>query len=141
MLSLKSTLLRQRLRMGKENIIALGIVAFLIMNFWSLYSMSVNMNTNMFNCPFMNGSSSFCQMSIFDHVSRWQQFFLLIREKAFLLSFPLLMLIFLINPKISNTLQSQRLRNHLYRYKPEIKLFDYLIIAFAQGIIHSKIYA
>src|SRR3989344_9451182 len=70
---------------NSKNIIILGIVAFLAMSFWSLSSMSMDMNGRMINCPFMNGSSSFCQMSVTEHINQWQQFFTMTREKSLLL--------------------------------------------------------
>ncbi len=107
--------------------------------------MSVDMNGKMVNCPFMDGSSSFCQMSVSEHISQWKQFFTVIREKIYLLylSFFIFLFytLFLINNKLYDKLQSQRSRNYLYRHKPEIKLFDNLVIAFSQGIIHPRIYA
>ena len=129
-----------------KNILILGMVAFLAMSFWSLYSMPFDMNGKMVHCPFMADSQSFCQMGISEHISQWQQFFTMTREKRLLLSlFSLLVFIqvaiVIINVKAFEKLKHQRFRNYFYRYRPEIKLFDYLALAFSDGIIHSKIYA
>lgn len=142
MLLLNSTLFRQRIRRGKENIIILGIIAFLVMSFWSLYAMPLGMDGKMAHCPFMSPVSSFCQMSVSEHINQWQQFFRLMREKSLLLSLLIsfLVALFVIDGKAYGKSQRQLHRNYLYRYKPEIKLFDYLVLAFSQGIIKSKIY-
>ncbi len=133
------------LLLNSKNIIALGIIAFLTMIFFSLSSMSMDMNGKMINCPFMNSSSSFCQMSVSEHISQWQQFFSITREKSLLLSlFSLLMFlyvaVFFVTAKRYEELKHQRFRGHFYRYAPEIKLFDYLALAFSDGLIRSKIY-
>jgi len=130
--------------LGAKNIIALGIIAFLVMSFWSLSSMSMDMNGRMINCPFMNDSSNLCQMSVAEHISQWQQFSTIIRERVLLLSF---LLIFLYSARFSiaaqayEKLKHHRFRNYFYRYKPELKLFNHLALAFSDGLIHSKIYA
>lgn len=108
--------------------------------------MSFDMNGKMMHCPFMTDSQSFCQMSVSEHINQWQHFFTAIKEKSLLLSlFSLLIFIQIavvaINVKAFEKLKHQRFRNYLYRHKPEIKLFDYLALAFSDGIIHSKIYA
>ena len=131
---------------NSKNIIILGIVAFLAMSFWSLSSMSMDMNGRMINCPFMNGSSSFCQMSVSDHISQWRQSFTMAGEKNLILSLFSLLIIFYVviftnTTKAYEKLKYQRIRSYLYRHKPEIKLFDNLALAFSDGLIHSKIYA
>lgn len=145
MLLLNSTLLRQRLWQGKENVFILGLVAFLIMSFWSLYSMPTGVNGEMLNCPLMNGSASLCQMNVFEHISQWQKLFTVIQgENLFLLFLASLVFIhvasFVITKRARDKQKLQRLRNYFYWYKPEIKLFDKLLAAFSQGIINPKIY-
>ena len=128
-----------------KNIVVLGIIAFLAMSFWSLSSMSMDMNSHMVSCPFMNDSSSFCQMSIAEHIGQWQQFFTITKEKSLWLSLSLLVSLFVIRftigAKVYKKLKYQQFRQYLYWHKPEIKLFDYLALAFSDGIIRSKIYA
>ncbi len=129
-----------------KNIVALGIVAFLVMSFWSLSSMSMDMTGHLAHCPFMDDSSSFCQMSISEHISQWQQIFTVVRGKSLALSLlPLLVflcaLVLTVTTKAYEKLKYQRFRKYFYRYKPELKLFDYLLSAFSQGLIHPKIYA
>lgn len=129
-----------------KNIFILGIIAFLAISFWGLYSMPIDGNGKMMNCPFMNGSSSFCQMSVPEHINQWKQLFTAIQERSLLLFLSALLVflpvsLFTINIREYNRLKFQLFRNYLYRHKPEIKLFDYLVVAFSQGNIHPKIYA
>lgn len=132
--------------LASKNILILGMIAFLLMSFWSLYSMSFDMNGDMTHCPFMADSQSFCQMSISEHISQWQQFFSMVREKSLLLSLFLLLVFIQVvvgssTVKAYEKLKHGRFRNYFYRHKPEIKLFDHLALAFSKGIIHPKIYA
>ena len=132
--------------LNPKNILILGITAFLVVNFWSLYFMPVDMGGKMVSCPFMDNSSSFCTMSISEHINLWQQLFNIIREKSLLLSL-FSILIFLqiaiaaIISKEHDRLIYQQFRNYLYRHRPEIKLFDMLVLYFSDGTIHPKIYA
>lgn len=129
-----------------KNIVILGIITFLVISFWSLYSMPTDESGKMVNCPFMSGSSSFCQMGALEHVSQWKQLFTAIQERSLLLFLSALLVflpvaLFAINARAYERLKFQRFRNYLYWRRPEIKLFDYLVVAFSQGNIHSQIYA
>lgn len=129
-----------------NNIIALGMIAFLVMSFWTLFSMPMDKDGRMVDCPFMNGSTGFCQMTLTEHISLWQETFSLIKVKNFLLAaVSLLVLLFFVafvsTQRTYYQLKSQPFRNYIYKYSPEIKLFDHLLIAFSNGLIHSKIYA
>lgn len=126
--------------MGK-NIVIIGIIAFLAVGIWSLYSMPIDEAGRMINCSFMKGFSSFCHMNLNEHINQHQMMFALTKEKNLLL-ISLLTFLFcalLIN-KSRDKLKFQPLKNHLYKYKPEIKLFDHLLIAFSRGILNPKIY-
>src|SRR5207247_2533773 len=105
-----------------KNIVVLGIIAFLAMSFWSLFSMSMDMNGRMVNCPFMNDSSSFCQMSVAEHINQWQQFFTMTKEKSLILSLFSLLISFVtgffITTKAYEKLKHQQFRNYFYRHKP-----------------------
>jgi hypothetical protein len=132
--------------LSSKNVVALGVIAFLAVGFFSLSSMSMDASGRMINCPFMNSNSSLCQMTLAEHISQWQQFSTITREKSLLVSlFSLLIFLYVagfnITTKAYEKLKHQRFRNSFYRYKPELKLFDYLLLAFSNGLIHSKIYA
>lgn len=132
--------------LDSKNMLIVGLLAFMVMSFWSLFSISMDMNGKMVHCPFMADSQSFCQMSISEHISQWQQFFTMTREKSLFLSlFSVLIFIqvaiAIVTKKAYEKLKHQQLRNYFYWHKPEIKLFDNVALAFSDGIIHSKIYA
>lgn len=129
-----------------KNIIIFGMIAFLVMSFWTLYSMPTDEGGSMVNCPFMNDYPGFCQMTLNEHISFWQQMFAIIRLKELIfLPFSLLIITFFvlytITEKIYYKLKSQSFYNYLYQHKPEIKIFNHILLAFSRGIIHPKVYA
>lgn len=129
-----------------KSIVGLGIIALLVISFWGLYSMPINEQGEMSNCPFLNESATVCPMSTADHIAKWQQLFTVTPEKnLLLLSLALLVLmlvaLFPFISKVRNKLPYQRFRNYIYKHKPEIKLFDHLLIAFSQGILNPRLYA
>ncbi len=130
--------------LSSKNMVVVGSIVFLTMSFFMLYAMPMDKDGRMVNCPFMNGSTGFCQMTLADHMNLWQQFFLTTKLKDIvtlsLFTF-IFSILFATNLLTYYQLKSQSLRNYLYRYQPELKLFDYLLLAFSQGLIHSKIYA
>ncbi len=132
--------------LNSKNILILGMITFLAVGFWGLYFMSVDVNGKMGNCPFVDNSSSFWPMGILEHISQWQQFFTIIRGKRLLVSLLSLLVFFAIVAfavpiKLREKLKRLQSRQHLYWHKPEIKLFDYLVLAFSKGILNPKIYA
>jgi len=56
------------LLLSPKNIVAMGIIAFLVMSIWSLSAMSMDTNGHMAGCPLMNGSTGFCQMTLTEHM-------------------------------------------------------------------------
>lgn len=105
-------------------------------------SMSMQDDSKMSGCPLMVNSSSFCQMSVTEHISKWQQMFLAIPFSGAL--FILLGLVFAVwyLSQINYFSLSPPIRLRLYkREHPDIKLFDNLLLAFSKGILHPKIYA
>ena len=122
-----------------KSIVFSGIFIFLAMSFWGLYSMPMDEQGGMADCPFTIGSASLCQMSLNEHITKWQRLFTVVPEKNLLLSALILltilcMALFSIIPNIRDKLLS-------YRNKPEIKLYNYLLIVFSQGILNPHIYA
>lgn len=83
-------------------------------------------------------------MTLTEHISLWQQTFSLIKIKDLFLLSLLVFLFSVLGAAIRKTyyqLESQPFRHYFYRYRPEIKLFNHLELAFSDGLIHSKIYA
>lgn len=129
-----------------KNVLILGIVAFLIISFWGSYSMPIDESGKMVNCPLMNGFSSFCGMNASEHIGQWKQLFTAIQGKNLLLFLYTLLVflpvaLFAINARTYERLKFQRFRNCFYWKRPEIKLFNHLVVAFSQGNIRSQIYA
>ncbi len=117
--------------------------------FVSLFGMSLTMsmdkNGKMSNCPFMNNSSSICQMSVGDHIAKWRGLF----EAS-----PQLNAFFLLLALFTTAIFVKRVRTNLAfappsyvsykRYKQnhlDTNLFNNLIVAFSDGILHPQVYA
>ena len=105
-------------------------------------SMMTDAQGHMSSCPFMNGLGSLCQMNIFDHLSHWQAFFTALAPTNFNAS--LFLFLTLAIAALAFWRQSKPKNQSLpatifYRQELPI-LFSPLRIAFAQGILHPKIY-
>ena len=130
----------------KKNFIIFGMVAFLIMSMWTLFFMSFDMEGKMINCPFMDDSSSICNMTFAEHMNDWQRSFTATPHKNSLLSLFLLLVVvqcmgIILGITLLNQMSGSQIRPYFYRHRPEIKLFDTLALALSQGIIQPKIYA
>lgn len=128
--------------------ISLGIAAFLIIGFWGLLSMHANEQGEMMHCPLMASSETMCPMNIAEHIMSWQQTFTLTKEGKSLL-FSLAILLALLAASTLSFFRHCRAdkpvllkyRLYLIRHRPDIKLFNYFLVAFSRGILHSRIYA
>lgn len=133
-----------RLSRVTKSLLILAIFLIPLSSFFALKS-SMNMENDgiMSNCVFTVDRSEGCQMTISQHLGKWQQIFTLdSSSNQFLLLLTLLTagtaFIFL------KEFLSLYLDNFYVRYKrenPDLKLFDYLLLAFSKGILHPKIYA
>lgn len=107
-------------------------------------SMDMEDNNQMSNCLFMPADSGQCQMSITDHLSKWQGMFLAVLDSSLILIlFTILSLglIFSVIRYSSTDPPEIYLGEHLKKENSRLKLFDYLLQAMSRGILHSKIYA
>ncbi len=99
----------------------------------------------MSNCPFMiNDSSSLCQMSVSEHMQKWQEMFAAIVSKV--ASIPLLLVVLSVSfvYSLSQFTLAPPLTQILKRYKkehPDIRALNPLLMAFSKGILHPKLYA
>lgn len=124
-------------------IIALTLASFVYVAIFGL-SMGMNMNNQgqMTNCPFMSEGASICPMTIGDHVSAWETILMYLTETIGFVWLGIIMSVVLF---ILPTLLSPPnfCRFHLARFFDfsETKIFDFLRLAFADGILHSRIYA
>ncbi len=93
---------------------------------------------SMVDCPFMNGSS-ICNMTPIDHVALWQQMFTAIVQQLNILA---LLLLFVIISRYflggASTYCEIGLDFSSKRYRERV--FDPLRLAFARGILHTKVY-
>lgn len=124
-------------------IILLSVVTLLFIGGFGMnLSMSIQNDGKMSKCPLMVQSSSFCQMGIVEHISKWQEMFLAIPfSGALFLLFGLVFAVWHLSQRNYFSL-SPPISLRLYkREHPDIKLFDNLLLAFSKGILHPKIYA
>ena len=133
-----------RLSRVTKSLLILAIFLIPLSSFFALKS-SMNMENNgvMAKCIFAVDSSEGCQMTISQHLSEWQQIFTLGSSPD-----QSLLLLALLTPAIAFTFFREFLSSYLVnfylRYKrqnPDLKLFDYLLLAFSKGILHPKVYA
>lgn len=128
----------------KKLLVSVALLAFLFVGLFGMnLSMSKNTDGKMAKCPLINSSSSICQMGVLEHISKWQQVLQAIPSSAFFLFALGLLFIarsfysrayFLLSPPQRN---SPRL---YYKEHPDINLFNSLLLAFSDGILHPKIY-
>lgn len=108
-------------------------------------NLSMDMENNqMSNCLFMPQDSGQCQMSISDHLTKWQGMFLSVLDSSLILIlFTLLSLglIFSVIRYSSIDPPDVYLVERLKKENSRLKLFDYLQQAMSRGILHAKVYA
>ena len=104
-------------------------------------SMMTDAQGHMGNCPLMNGLSSICKMNVFEHLASWQSLFVSLAPNILNLSLALfsLALIFVAFIFSDESPQNIRLESSSLP-REQVSLFNPLRIAFARGILHSKIY-
>lgn len=130
----------------KEKVIVMFLLVFVVVNMFGLsFTMDHQMSGgHMAACPFMGETASVCQMTLSDHVTKWKEMFIALLPTMTLLTLLILgitmmVLIFTLAPPWLNRV-SLLLRNYK-KLHPDIKFFNPLILAFAQGILHPRIYA
>lgn len=94
--------------------------------------MNFNDQGQMANCPLMLDATLVCQMGLADHITNWQQMFVFLLGITVYIVFSLGKL-FLLSPPIHRAKLYQK--DH-----PESNLFDPLLLAFSDGIVHPKIF-
>jgi len=94
----------------------------------------------------MNNSAEICRMDALEHITQWQSMLSAIPQfdKALamvgLLAFSLVFVIFRFLDPERHTLHYFFSRRY-QRKHPDSPLFNYLRVAFSDGILHPKIYA
>lgn len=128
---------------------ALATVIIGVFVFSATFSMTLGMQRdergNMSNCPFMYEQTSVCSMGFVEHIAKWQQLFTVTFPESGEVAFVIFLVItfvylavFARAPNISGLVLP--LFPPVPKNKPEAKLFNYLVIAFSQGILNPKIY-
>lgn len=126
--------------------IMLAGVFMLSVTFGMMIGMQTNEHGMMSNCPFMSEQASVCPMSAMDHIAKWQNLFMAVVLKSTMLSsfvFLLWAVVIFSCVRIyaksifSPFAQSPPVTHH----EQELTLHDYLVIAFSQGILNSRLYA
>lgn len=66
-----------------------------------LFTMSMPMDHDGGGCPFMQGGTSLCPMSVFDHIASWQSTFTIVLIEILIFAIPVLVLVWawLVIPK------------------------------------------
>jgi O-antigen/teichoic acid export membrane protein len=118
-----------------------------IFSFWHSIFMPMDRAGEMAGCPFMGEFSVLCRMGATGHIERWQTMFTAVPQKllsvllaAVLLLSVIIRFIFyrrwhLWRPRLC-TAERAYTREHSFR-----SFFNYLTEAFAQGILHPRLYA
>lgn len=126
-------------------IFTLALVMFLLVGFCgAFFSFGMEMDGHeMMGCPFM-GEAAICTMTVFEHLSIWQNIFAAIPQNVgnwitLLLALAILLPIIMFNRYRASVFYN--LQHVIDRFRMS-QLFDsirnYLGFAFSQGILHSK---
>ena len=130
----------------KKQFVFILILLFLFLSVFGMnMSMSMDKTGKMTNCPFMNGSSSLCKMGVTDHMSKWLQMFQAVSVSS-IFSLFVLGLFFIAWSFSQRTYFSlappKTISLKLYQKEhSDSNLFNNLLVAFSDGILHPKIYA
>lgn len=116
--------------------------------FVSILGMGMSMGTTdgqMSSCPFTAGQAAVCQMSITEHVAKWQTTFTGVPMQTELAVLALVLLAVALIPfakpfsELKN-LPALTARIRAYQRAYFAKIFDPLLLAFSDGILNPKIY-
>ena len=129
---------------------ALAVLIIGVFLFAATFSLTFGMQTdergNMSGCPFMSEQASVCPMGVFEHIAKWQQLLTTTFSPSLSLVFLILLLlsfaffaVFIHALNIS--LLALALPPPIFKNRPETKLYNYLAIAFSQGILNPRLYA
>jgi len=127
-----------------KSVVTLGIIAFLVISFWGLYSMPMDEHGEMANCPFM-GVAAVCRMNPLEHLAAWQNMFTVPPQKIFFVFLTLLLLAFLAALLLRNfwrTREKESLSTEAVYYERTnaAPIRNPLQEAFSDGILHPKIF-
>lgn len=127
-----------------RSLFVLLTVLFVLASLFGFYAvMSGAGKSAMKNCPLMSGMASLCQMNIFEHITQWQLIFSALPTaknalSGFFIASLLFALVFL-GKRVREGHQFPFV-SHDYTHDSELKLHNFLLIAFSRGILHSRIH-
>ena len=128
-----------------ENLIILVLISFA---FTSILGMGMSMEIKdgqMSGCPFMADPATVCQMSVAEHIAKWQHAFLGIPTKANFLALAVVALTMVLIPFVKlfprlKKLTESAARLLAYHGTSFAKIFNPLLAAFSGGILNPRIY-
>lgn len=128
---------------------ALVMVAFVSVSIGAVYhifGMEMKDDGTMSGCLF-DGKAEICNMTFFDHLSRWQRMFTAIPHNADMAGLLTIALVFTLTAFVLRQRWRFLFFGHSISYQKlyikqnqHIVLFNYLNEAFSQGILNPKIY-
>lgn len=115
--------------------------AFLIVAFFGVhFTMQMNSDGMMQNCPFLGHVKSVCPMSVSEHVVKWKQFFTATIPSSNFLFAAFLMIIFVFVPFVFRPFSFDVLRFQAVssRGDPPEYSSGFLLRAFGRGILRKR---
>ncbi len=115
------------------------IVIYVFILSFGVATMTMDKDGNMSFCPLMVGGS-FCQMSVFEHISIFQNMFTSISQNSFYLLVSLLFVAVPLIKQLKPTPQKRPTTNsQVNQFKPSF--FSQFLLGLSDGILQPKLYA
>ena len=131
--------------LSNSKILAVSILlAFSLTATLAIAVVDIDHEGSMSSCVLMGQEQKqSCQMTITQHIASWQQIFTATFNWSLV---PLLLLAAAFVAGLTTIFKNiesmfLQLRRRYKKQNPSLKLFDYLLSAFSQGILHPKLYA
>ena len=127
---------------AKNTVFALILGVFFMMSMGGVFSSEMMMDDGSMthNCPYM-GVAALCNMSPIEHLSQWQQMFWTTSQElattALLVLLALSLVWFFVKDLFVPGLSLVPIGS---RYRERERIVDPLRLAFARGLIHSKVF-
>lgn len=124
----------------RKKILLIIFISFVFMSVFGIILGTNMKNGKISSCPFSALQKTMCQMGLSYHISSWQKLFLSARKNPFFIFIVLLFIVFFALftkhfPKLAWFVKIKT-----YYHNRAFKIFNHLILAFSDGIIHPNIY-
>ncbi len=124
----------------KRAVFGFLLVTLLVMNAGGAISAGMMMEDGaMHNCPYM-GVPVLCNMSPLEHLSEWQSMFAATAQQFATAALLLLLALAIVWQFFGHLFVPERTKTLVPRYRYRERVFDPLRLAFARGIIHTKVF-